>query len=35
MEEIITIKLTSSEQSALERSAAAVRELVEAMKTMP
>jgi malate dehydrogenase len=35
MEEIIAIKLTSAEQSALERSAAAVRELVEAMKTMP
>ena len=35
MEEIITIKLTPPEQSALERSAAAVRELVEAMKTMP
>jgi malate dehydrogenase len=35
MEEIISIKLTPAEQSALERSAAAVRELVEAMKTMP
>jgi malate dehydrogenase len=35
MEEIIAIKLTPAEQSALERSAAAVRELVEAMKTMP
>jgi malate dehydrogenase len=35
MEEIIAITLTPAEQSALERSAAAVRELVEAMKTMP
>jgi malate dehydrogenase len=35
MEEIIAIKLTPAEQSALERSAAAVRELVEAMKSMP
>ena len=35
VEEIITIKLTPAEQAALERSAAAVRELVEAMKTMP
>ncbi len=34
MEEIITIKLTAEEQSALERSAGAVRELVEAMKKM-
>jgi malate dehydrogenase len=35
MEEIIAIKLTPAEQAALEKSAAAVRELVEAMKTMP
>jgi malate dehydrogenase len=35
MEEIITIKLTPAEQAALEKSAGAVRELVEAMKTMP
>lgn len=35
VEEIITIKLTPTEQAALERSAAAVRELVEALKTMP
>ncbi len=34
MEEVMTIKLTTAEQSALERSAAAVRELVEAMKTL-
>ena len=35
MEEIVAIKLTPAEQSALEKSAAAVRELVEAMKSMP
>jgi malate dehydrogenase len=35
MEEVITIKLTPAEQAALEKSAGAVRELVEAMKTMP
>jgi malate dehydrogenase len=34
MEEIVSIKLTPEEQSALEKSAAAVRELVNAMKTM-
>ncbi|MCG6533380.1 MAG: malate dehydrogenase [Syntrophales bacterium LBB04] len=34
MEEVISIKLTPEEQSALEKSAGAVRELVEAMKTM-
>jgi malate dehydrogenase len=34
MEEIISIKLTAEEQSALEKSAGAVRELVEAMKKM-
>jgi malate dehydrogenase len=35
MEEIISIRLTPAEQTALEQSAAAVRELVEVMKTMP
>lgn len=34
MEEVVSIKLTPEEQSALEKSAAAVRELVNAMKTM-
>jgi malate dehydrogenase len=34
IEEIISIKLTAEEQAALARSAAAVRELVQAMKTM-
>jgi len=35
VEEVISINLTPEEQSALERSAAAVRELVDAMKRMP
>ncbi|MDO8720944.1 MAG: malate dehydrogenase [Syntrophales bacterium] len=35
VEEVISISLTPEEQSALERSAAAVRELVDAMKRMP
>ena len=35
VEEIISISLTPEERSALERSAAAVRELVGAMKRMP
>jgi len=35
VEEIISISLTPEERSALERSAAAVRELVDAMKKMP
>ena len=34
VEEVMAIKLTAEEQAALDRSAAAVRELVEAMKTM-
>jgi malate dehydrogenase len=34
VEEIISIKLNPEEQAALARSAAAVRELVQAMKTM-
>lgn len=34
MEEVIAIKLTPAEQAALEKSAGAVRELVEAMQTM-
>ncbi|MDO9585787.1 MAG: malate dehydrogenase [Syntrophales bacterium] len=34
MEEVVSIKLTPEEQSALEKSAAAVRELVNAMKTV-
>ena len=35
VEEVISISLTPEEQSALERSAATVRELVDAMKRMP
>jgi malate dehydrogenase len=35
IEQIIQIKLTAEEDAALKKSAAAVRELVEAMKKMP